>query len=95
MRKTSKIHSKNKRSRALVLIMGALEALDQPSTWRDIDSFLWENHPTWVRIAPTPNQAGAIMSKFAGIVPLGHAMVGSLSCGYSINTLWGLKEWLD
>ena len=95
MSKTSKIHSKNKRSRALVLIMRALEALDQPSTWREIDSYLWENHPTWVRIAPTPNEAGSVLSKFADIVPFGHAMQGSFGSGYSINVLWGLKEWLD
>jgi len=92
--KKNRIHYESKRSRACNAIIRAIGALGEPSTSRQIDEWLWENKPGWVRMAPTPNEFGAMCAWDQRIEAVGMAPVSSAQLtGYSLNTLWGLKEW--
>lgn len=45
-------------------------------------------------MAPTPNEFGAMCAWDRRIEAVGMAPVSSAQLtGYSLNTLWGLKEW--
>ena len=91
--KKNRIHFENKRSRAVSAVIRALQALGAPATYGLIDAWCWENITGWVRMAPTPNEFGSMCAWSREIEAVGTTAVPSMTTGYSINTLWGLKEW--
>jgi len=92
MRK-NRIHFDDKRRRTTTAIILALTNLGEPSTYGQIDAWLWDNTRNWVRQAPTSNEFGSLCAWSDEIEAVGMTPVPSLSCGYSLNTLWGLTEW--
>ena len=92
--KKNRIHYGSKRSRAINCIIRALGAIGTPATYHLIDEWCWENVKGWVRMSPTPNEFGAMCAWSRDIEAVGLAPVPSAQLsGYSLNTLWGLKEW--
>ena len=92
--KKNRIHYESKRSRALNCIIRALGAIGTPATYSQIDEWCWENVKGWVRMSPTPNEFGAMCAWSRHLEAVGMAPVPSAQLsGYSLNTLWALKEW--
>jgi hypothetical protein len=90
--KKNRIHYENKRSRVMNQIIRALGALGEPSSYAQIDAWCWENVKGWVRLSPTPAEFGSLMAWSRDVAAAGEVKVHSLTCGYSLNTLWELVE---